>query len=141
MANKSNKPHSVNQPPVQSTPHLIATRTTQYEGPIPPAEELAQLEQIKPGLVEKVFAMAEKEQAARLENEKLLIETEMFAIRQEVTVKKRGQFIALAAVVVIVALSGYGFYLGFPTAASTIACTVIVGLAGVFVYSKAKEKS
>lgn len=84
--------------------------------------------------------MAKKEQDARLENNGILVKTQTDAIKEEISLKKRGQWFAVGSVCVIVGLCAYAFYLGHAAAAATIATGVIVGLAGVFIYSKYQEK-
>lgn len=52
------------QPPVATA--KIATRHKSFEGPLPHPEILKRYDEIVPGLAERIVAMAEKEQDARL---------------------------------------------------------------------------
>lgn len=44
----------------------VLTKSAHYEGPIPPASELTNYDNVIPGLAERIVLMAEKEQESRL---------------------------------------------------------------------------
>jgi uncharacterized membrane protein len=116
-----------------------------FVGPVLPPEILSEYEKIQPGFAERLLQMAEKEQAERHKNQSLLIQTE-----REINIAtskniKRGQWLALISVFIIVGFCSYLAFLGDTDAASYTALGIIVALAGVFIsgrviQSQLKEK-
>ena len=104
-----------------------------YSGPVPDPEALAKYEQIQPGFAERLLSMAEKEQNERIATQNNIINTEKELNHKELANVKRGQTFALIAVLSVVFLCGYVFYLGNAKEARDIGVIVIVALAGVFI--------
>ena len=77
----------------------------QWSGPLPPPAALEKFNQIIPGGAERILAMAEKEQAHRIEYEKI-------GLPETVNESKRGQY--LGAVISVAAVLGAVFtaYIG-----------------------------
>lgn len=89
------------QPPLSAA--KIATRHETFEGPLPHPEILKQYDIAVPGLAERVVAMAEKEQEARLDiaREEVKQKTRLIEIAEEARkdnskAMTRGQVIGLA---------------------------------------------
>ena len=109
-----------------------------YIGPLPAYQEMAGYESVKEGFAERMMIMAEKEQSERLKREMIRVESESSLMAMDGAIRKRGQWFAITAVSFIIGLCGYGFYLGYSTAVASLGSTVIVALAGVFIYQSRK---
>jgi uncharacterized membrane protein len=110
-------------------------------GPIPTADELRQLETVLSGLADRVVSMAELEQKSRLEDQKRLIEVQREIALEDLGVPKRGQILGFLSVLLIVGLCVCCLVWGHPEDARYIACTVIIGLASVFIIGKRADKT
>lgn len=112
---------------------LVATQTTiTRSGPLPPAEELLEYENVIPGGAERLLKMAENQSAHRLEMEKLIITSQQ---RQSARGQTYGLTIGLAGILTGAVLS----YLGHDWVGGTIAGTTVTGLVSVFVIGKAQQ--
>lgn len=113
---------------------VVLTRTMSkiHSGPIPSAEEMEHLEQIHPGAADRCFGMAEREQAHRHECEKMVIS-------KEFTFRDRGQWMAISAVIVLLAAVAYIATLGDTRAAAGLGTATLVGLVYAFTVSKRIE--
>lgn len=77
--------------------------------------------------------MAEKEQHERIARENKIIDIERELQIKELNNFKRGQIFAITAVVLVIGLCAYGFYLGKAKEAQNIAIWVIASIATVFI--------
>ncbi len=111
-----------------------------YIAPLPTPTNMAAYEQVKEGFAERMMRMAEKEQEHRFKTTLQKVELDAYIAQAEYSFRKRGQWFALGGVAIISSLSTYSLYLGHPTTAASIAGTVIVALAGVFIYQSRKSK-
>ena len=68
----------------------IVIAAASRQGPLPPAAELAEYQQIYPPAAEEIFGMAKRDQAHR-------IEWEMTALRMTGRFTARGQYLGFAA--------------------------------------------
>jgi uncharacterized membrane protein len=134
-------PKPYHQPQQVQNQFVAAVQHKTFSGPVPAPEELERYEAIQQGFAERFLRMAEVEQQSRLNRTDKQLDAEIYLAKQEIRLKKRGQWFALVATGVISGLSGYAFYLGFDNAATGIACTIIVGLAGLFLVNKYIEKA
>lgn len=110
----------------QNKQQNIAVHQAHYSGPIPPAQELANYENIVPGAAERILQMAEKSQLHQSEMEKACITAKDGEV-------KRGQRFAFMVTLGAFIVSGIAMFLGYPYAASAIAVATITGLAVAFV--------
>ncbi|MBB2206443.1 DUF2335 domain-containing protein [Gluconacetobacter takamatsuzukensis] len=97
--------------------------TENYSGPLPPPDQLARYEQIMPGAVDRLIAMAEREQLHRLEIEKTI------KIRREI-----GTSLAVSLLVAIVGvgIAVTGNFSGSIAVASTIGGAAVAILTHIF---------
>lgn len=105
----------------------------QFYGPIPPAEEIREWDEILPGSADRVLKMAEKEQRHRHEQEKRIVS-------YEYQWKKRGQLIG--AIIGIIGMGG-GIvlsYLGKDISGLGALISTLAGLVYVYVSSQKKSK-
>ncbi len=65
-----------------------------YHGPLPPATELIKYNEAQPNAAGRIITMAEKEQAARLENES-------YALKQTAKAQTRGQYMGFFGVAIV----------------------------------------
>jgi uncharacterized membrane protein len=111
---------------------LAQTISKSHSGPIPSAEEMELLERVLPGAADRCFGMAEREQNHRHDCDKQIIEKE-FAFRS------RGQWMALGAVVLLLAAVAYLAFLGDTKSAAALGAATLVGLVAAFTASKLIE--
>ena len=124
---------------LQAPPHDSGKRITaasvssQWSGPLPPPESLNRFNQVIPNGAERIFKMAEAEQAHRV-----AYETE--ALRATVVEAKRGQI--LGATISIIAVFGAlsSIWLGAHWAVSVALVGVpLMGLAKAIVDSRSRQ--
>jgi len=115
---------------------LVLTRIVSkyHSGPIPSAEELEYLERILPGAANRCFEMAEREQAHRHRVSEDIV-TKEFSLRG------RGQWLAIAALVLLLIVVAYLAYQKDTEAAAWLGAATIVGVVSVFVTGKIIEKT
>ena len=99
----------------------------QYSGPIPPPAMLEQYNHIVPGAAERILKMAEEQSAHRRSLEKKAIDTDS---RNSTIGIVSALFITLSAFAVV----AYAITVGQKEIAQIIGGTVIVSLAGAFIY-------
>ncbi|MFC2752172.1 MAG: DUF2335 domain-containing protein [Cardiobacterium sp.] len=109
----------------------VRRQMVSYEGPLPPSAEFGRYNEILPGAAERILAMAEREQEARLAAQKAVIDKE-YRLRQH------GQIYALIIAAAFMFLAGVliqkGYYLGAVTVLGMIAA-----IAGIFVSGKSEK--
>jgi uncharacterized membrane protein len=126
MSNKS-------KPKVQ-TPQKFSVHQSQfYQGPLPPAQQLQQYEQIQPGFADRILSLTEGEAAHRRQ-----LEAEIVKVSKWATL--RGQVFGFVSVIFLCAVCTYALYLGHPTAAAAIAGASMVGMGGAYLLNKQNEK-
>lgn len=118
------------------SPTVIAQR---FVGPVPDPDTLAKYEQISPGFAERLICMAEKEQKFRHDTQQCIIQNQHLQHKREIDSFRIGQFLAILSVLLVVSLCFYGFYKGYSSASATIATSVIIGLASVFIWRSNKN--
>ena len=114
---------------------VIATFVQQklHMGPLPAPEDLAHYEHTCPGAAERIIAMAERQATHRqtMESDHL---------RLEYGLQTRGQWLAIAALIAMLLLVGFTFYIGQPIAASILGGATIVAVVGLFLNRDRPEK-
>lgn len=116
-------------------PNMVAVERSQsvsftaHEGPIPPPETLGGYERIQPGLAVRIIEMAEREQAARLEDRRIARQAHGKHLQ-------RTTYSALT-----VALTGFGVtaflgFLGHPAAAAIVGSLEVASMVGAFLYAR-----
>lgn len=103
-----------------------------YHGPYPDPDSLNKYEQIYPGFTERVLNMAEEEQKHRHLMENTIVANENVQVLKHSKVRIIGARWAFASVLIIALVCFYGFYQGFAEQTASIAKTVFIGLAAVF---------
>lgn len=94
-------------------------------GPLPSARELLGYENLLPGAAERILAMAEREQTQRHE-------LELTIVRTEVVLKRRGQWMALSALVSMLSLIAVFVYLGAPRAGAGLGVVIVASVVYAF---------
>lgn len=94
-------------------------------GPLPPPEDLAAYEQLHSGSAERIIAMAEREQSHRHS-------MEQDWLKKQFRLQSGGQRLAFLALVVMLLVVAFTFYIGQPIAASILGGTTIVAVVGMF---------
>lgn len=104
----------------QSDRQVLMHRTEMvYAGPIPPAAELKCLNEVLPGAAERVIAMAEREQAARISRQEKELELESQKVSNDTLLINASNsktalalWLSFATVIGILFITLYGFYKG-----------------------------
>lgn len=96
-----------------------------YRGPIPTGREMAVYEQTLPGSADRLISMAEKNLDARIESQKLMVQT-------EAKMRLRGQPLALVALLVICGLVLTFLFTGHATPAATVAVALVALVTAMF---------
>ena len=110
------------QPEEQLITHR-QVQITQFEGPLPPPDDLQAYESILPGVAERIVGMAEGQIAHRQDIE-----------RKEAGRASLGIYSGTALAFAVLGLAGYALYLGESTIAAVLGVADLVGLAGVYVF-------
>lgn len=103
------------------------TQVEAYQGPLPPAVQLAQYEEILPGAAERIIQTYEKQVEHRHYIEKQYIKSACGN-------SKLGIIVGAVISITTILMSGFLVLKGFSTSGSIIGVSSIASLAGVFVY-------
>ena len=132
MANKpSPKKRNAN-----SQLQAVHTEMATYSGPIPPANQLSQYEQVLPGAADRIITMAEKQSQHRQEIEKV-------SIRTNARNSTLGVWFGFILGILTIAGGVFLAYNGRELSGSLIGSAGLIGLVSVFVYgtrSSRKER-
>lgn len=104
-----------------------------HRGPLPAPEDFAQYEATLPGLGERIVAMAENSQRHHQ-----AMETGM--LKAEYGLRSRGQYLAITALIVMLALIGWVFYLGQQWPATILGGGTLATIVGMFLRYQQGEK-
>jgi len=104
---------------------ITAVMQKVHSGPMPAPEDLEQYDRICPGAADRIIAMAQDNQLHRqgMERDHLQLEYRL---------QSRGQWLALAALLAMLLLVGFTFWVGQPIAASVLGGATILGVVGMF---------
>lgn len=113
--------------------HQVATiveqtisRVSHYSGPLPRPSDLEKYELVKPGFAERIMVMSEREQLHRHSFGEMMLTSEL-------GLKQRGQWFAMASIVILSAFAAYLAFRGASAAAALVATGAILGIVGIFV--------
>jgi uncharacterized membrane protein len=122
-----------NNNPMAQRELLVQTMSSSFSGPIPPPALLEKYNQIIPNGAERILAMAEKQSAHREYLEKRVVDG-------NVSNQTRGSYFAF--VISLTAILGGVWLISHGKSPEGLASiiTSLVGLAGVFFYSKHQQK-
>jgi uncharacterized membrane protein len=104
-----------------------------HVGPLPPPEDLAHYDAVCPGAAERIISMAEGNQSHRQQMER-------DHLRLEYNLQSRGQWLAISALISMLLLVGFTFYIGQPIAASVLGAGTIVAVVGMFLKRDRPER-
>lgn len=96
-----------------------------HSGPLPPPEDLAHYDAICPGAAARILSMAERNMEHRHTTETRLIQSE-YGLRT------RGQWFALAALIVMLSVIAFTFWLKQPVAGSVLGSATLIAITGMF---------
>ena len=112
--------------------------TEQFSGPIPHPSILRDYDQITPGIGDRIVAMAEKEQAHRIECEKVSLSSDIDQRKAENIEARIGQFLGFGIGITAILSGTYTIINGFPVAGAFIGAGGVIGLVSVFIYGRSK---
>lgn len=96
-----------------------------HSGPLPAPEDLAAYEAICSGAAHRIITMAESNMDHRHAMEKTLV-------KSEYGLRTRGQWLAISALVSMLAVIGFAFWLGQPIAAGILGSATLIAVTGMF---------
>jgi len=105
-------------------------------GPIPDPDTLKKYNDIKDGIAERVLDLAFIEQKNRFDSATLKLNNEFNLQCKENNTTRISLIIAFLAVVVVIGIGFYGFYLGYATAVTTIITACLTSLVIAFIIKK-----
>ena len=119
---------------------IVHQQLEAHSGPLPTPKQLAEYEQYCPGAADRIIRMAEEEALHRRSMEHKLVTSQTDDLRAERSERRIGQFLGtfvcvsvLAAGVLIATLAQS------PQSGAWIITTTLIGVAGIFVYTKQAE--
>lgn len=112
-----------------------------YVGPLPPAEDFAAYDMCMPGAGERIFAMAEKEQASRLKIREELAAARIADTRAERREISRAQWLAWSLAVLVLSIGGVLIYTNHPIAGTFITGTTLIGIISAFLNNTSTKKT
>ncbi len=112
-----------------------------YNGPLPPAQQFGGYEDVLPGAANRILILTEQEQQHRFNKDGLIAQENIKLINNDHMQKMSGVIVGGILSMTLI-ISGLIMVLkGHDGAGGTIVTSTLVGLAGVFVYSKKNNKS
>lgn len=102
-----------------------------HSGPLPSSREFRGYEIVLPGSANRLLEMAEREQQHRHSLEAVVI-------HKEATMKGRGQWFALVALILMLSVVGMMAYWGHPVPAATLGTGVVIGVVALFLGQRRK---
>jgi uncharacterized membrane protein len=113
-------------PERQAAIYQVMQQEMSHSGWLPTPDFMREYEAVLPGLAERIVALPEREQAFRHLSMKDVV-------KRDYRLRTTGQWMAMVALVLILAFCVFLVVSGEATAAAWVAGTVIVGTVGVFV--------
>jgi uncharacterized membrane protein len=110
----------------------LITGSVRFSGPIPPPDVLRSYQEVNPDFAERIFRMAELEQAHGHATENRQLDLVASQLKEQVTTTRRATILGF---VVILAFLGVGIYtiaLGYPGWGVAIVGTSLIGVLAVF---------
>lgn len=133
---------------IQTIQTVVRERSFIFSGPQPPPEMLAEYDRVCPGWGARILEQGEREQLARIarENEalaqtRLIIEAEVVDKKDGRTIEGRGQVLGFIAFLIIATIGSWALYLGQVTVAIACFTTFVLGVVGMFISGRAKNKA
>lgn len=111
----------------------IITQQTMHAGPLPSPKTLEEYDAVLHGGAERIFAMAEKEQAARHKYNQN-------ALDGEINLDRRGQWMGFSIAIIILVMAAVFAWKGNTTFAGTLVAIDLIGLVSVFVIGRRQGK-
>ncbi len=116
-------------------PNILAHEQKQYyfQGPLPAPQILEKYNEVIPNAAERILTMAEKDADFQREITHKAIELES-------NERRLGQILGFCIGCIALSLSAVSLFLGYPTTASIIGGTTVVGLVTVFVTGRSLKE-
>ena len=115
--------------PEEISEKIIQIVGHEFSGPLPPPGVLKAYDEIVPGAAERIITMAESQAKHRREMEKQLLQS-------DITLAKRGQWIAGILSFLIIFLIGFSIFKGDQVTAGILSGTTLLGVASLFIKRK-----
>jgi len=112
------------------------TMESQFHGPIPPPNILAEYEKLLPGAADRILAMAESETAHRQMMEGKAVNAEIDGLKSEATDTRIGQIFGLVIGLTTVLAGAYTAVNGAQITGALIGTSGVVGLVSAFIVGR-----
>jgi uncharacterized membrane protein len=96
-----------------------------HSGPLPCPEDLAHYDAISPGAANRIIAMAESNMVHRHTMESAVV-------RSEYGLRTRGQWLAILALLAMLSVIVFAFWIGQPIAAGVLGSATLISVTGMF---------
>lgn len=111
----------------------LAAFSASYAGPLPPAEQFRAYEEVLPGSADRLLAMAERQQAHRMN-------LEQTAVNEASDRSRWGLRLGFIIAVLVIGVGAAAIFTGHPTAGLAVIIAQAAVLAGVFVYGRIDQR-
>ena len=128
-----NSPQKKSQPTVRHTQEIL------YQGPVPPPAIMERLEQLLPGAADRIFTMAEKDQAAAHEAQRSAHERAVHLEKDQHGESMTALWMAFS-ICLVFAVGGILLILnGFEKIGAALIGTTLLGVVGSFLSQKKRK--
>lgn len=119
----------------------IAVHEERHSGPLPPPRQLIEYDKAVPGGAERIFQMAEREQAHRHEIQRSEAQLRQATIQHIKSRETRGQHYGASLAFGVLALGAVMVFLGHVNIAAGLVGSTMVAIASVFVIRQRQKKT
>ena len=140
MARRKKKPSKPSRRPPTDKPvsprtraELISAETRFFQGPRPDPQTLQEYQQIDPDFPKRILAMGEAQSAHRQQQERYYLKGSTIA-------RFVGLGFAFLSVLVVCGVGAYAIKLGHATEGCGVIASVVVSLAGTFIWGRTKAE-
>lgn len=113
---------------------IAMSLTKVHSGPLPAPDDLARYEAISPGAADRIISMAEANMNHRHTMDRTIVASE-YGLRT------RGQWLALVALIVMLAVIAFTFWIGHPIEATVLGGGTLVTVTGMFLARDKEPKA
>ncbi len=119
---------------------VVRSETEISHGPLPPPRILREYDSIVKNGAERIMAMAEKEQEARIREREKNGESNRRLAERKLNYFRRGQWMGFILALIVLLSAALFAYYHFEALAGILLATTLVALVGLFVYTTKNQK-
>jgi uncharacterized membrane protein len=115
---------------------LQVTRETHYSGPLPAPEQLAQYNEVMPGLADRIVRMAEGEATHRRSLEQQLIQIHIEDTKENRAIEHQGQHYAAAISIIMIGCGTAIILAGHTLTGGLLTGATLLTLVAMFIFGR-----